>query len=97
MFDLRAIFQRSNVELDLEAMPTLLCPPKGRYGLKDYEKVFCPSTRADQNIFDLRGIDTAKGALIVVRPDQYIAHVLPLEAHQELAGFFAGFMRSNGA
>jgi hypothetical protein len=29
---------------------------------------------------------------VVVRPDQYVAHVLPLDGHQELAAFFAGFM-----
>ncbi|MDO9435238.1 FAD-binding monooxygenase [Hydrogenophaga sp.] len=93
VFDLRAIFQGSNRALHLEAMPSLLCPSKGRYGLKDYEKVFCSGTRADQNIFDLRGIDKVQGALVVVRPDQYIAQVLPLDAHAELASFFAGFMR----
>jgi phenol 2-monooxygenase (NADPH) len=27
-----------------------------------------------------------------VRPDQYVAHVLPLDAHAELAAFFDGFM-----
>jgi len=27
-----------------------------------------------------------------VRPDQYIAHILPLSAHTELANFFAGFL-----
>jgi phenol 2-monooxygenase len=27
-----------------------------------------------------------------VRPDQYIAHVLPLDAYTELASFFDGFM-----
>jgi 3-hydroxybenzoate 4-monooxygenase len=97
VFDLRAIFQRGHRELDLEAMPTLLRPPKGRYGLLDYEKVFCPSPRADQDIFALRGIHRAQGALVVVRPDQYVAHVLPLGAHQALAGFFTAFMRSNKA
>src|SRR3954469_10677457 len=42
--------------------------------------------------FDLRGIARTQGALVVVRPDQYVAHVLPLDAHGELAAFFAGFM-----
>jgi 3-hydroxybenzoate 4-monooxygenase len=97
VFDLRAIFQQDHRELDLEAMPTLLRPPKGRYGLLDYEKVFCPHPRAGQDIFALRGIDRAQGALVVVRPDQYVAHVLPLGAHQALADFFASFMRSNKA
>jgi phenol 2-monooxygenase len=30
--------------------------------------------------------------MVVVRPDQYVAHVLPLDAHVELAAFFDGFM-----
>jgi hypothetical protein len=74
-------------------MPALLQPRKGRLGLRDYEKVFSPDLKnAGQDIFDLRGIDRAQGALVVVRPDQYIAHVLPLPAHEDLARFFAGFM-----
>ena len=95
MFDLRAIFQQPHTELVIEAMPTLLLPRKGRYGLPDYEKVFCPDLKSGADIFDLRGVDRAHGALVVVRPDQYIAHVLPLDAHAELAAFFAGFMLPN--
>jgi hypothetical protein len=60
--------------------------------LLDYEKIFCPDLKDGPDIFDLRGIDRSRGALVVVRPDQYIAHVLPLEAHQALVDFFAGFM-----
>ena len=30
--------------------------------------------------------------MVVVRPDQYVAHVLPLDAHEELADFFAGVL-----
>jgi phenol 2-monooxygenase/3-hydroxybenzoate 4-monooxygenase len=33
---------------------------------------------------------------VVVRPDQYIADVMPLAAHQRLADFFAGFMTTAG-
>lgn len=92
VFDLRAVFQQGHRELALESLPTLLLPHKGRYGLRDYEKVFCPDVKNGPDIFDLRGIDRAQGALVVVRPDQYVAHVLPLQAHQALAAFFAGFM-----
>ena len=70
-------------------MPDLLRPRKGRYGLRDYEKVFCPDMKNGPDIFDLRGINREQGALVVVRPDQYIAHVLPLDAHEALTGFFA--------
>ena len=95
VFDLRAIFQQAHHELAIESMPALLLPRKGRYGLRDYEKVFCADPKSEPDIFDLRGIDRAQGCLVLVRPDQYIAHVLPLNAHRELARFFAGFMLSN--
>jgi phenol 2-monooxygenase/3-hydroxybenzoate 4-monooxygenase len=92
VFDLRVIFQQDHRALDIASMPPLLLPRKGRYALRDYEKMFAPDLKNGPDVFDLRGIDRGQGALVVVRPDQYIAHVLPLAAHQELAGFFAGFM-----
>ena len=99
VFDLRAIFQASHREMDTATLPALLLPRKGRLGLQDHEKVFCPDRKANKeagaDIFDLRGIARAQGALVVVRPDQYIAHVLPLDAHRALADFFAGIMLPN--
>ena len=95
MFDLRAIFQQGHRELDIQSMPALLLPRKGRHGLRDYEKIFAPDLKSGPDIFDLRGIDRASGALVVVRPDQYVAHVLPLDAHEALAAFFGGFMSPN--
>ena len=95
VFDLRAVFQQSHRDLAIESMPALLLPRKGRHGLRDYEKFFCPDPKNGPDVFDLRGIDRARGALVVVRPDQYIAHVLPLDAHAALAAFFAGFMLPN--
>jgi phenol 2-monooxygenase/3-hydroxybenzoate 4-monooxygenase len=95
VFDLRAIFQQRHDALDIAAMPALLLPRKGRHGLQDYEKVFGPDLKNGPDIFELRGVDRDRGALVVVRPDQYIAHLLPLDAHRELAAFFAGFMLPN--
>ncbi len=92
VLDVRAIFQQGHQALDLEILPAFLKPAKGRYGLIDYEKMFCPDLRSGQDIFDLRGIDRARGCLVLVRPDQYVAHVLPLGDHQGLAAFFGGFM-----
>jgi phenol 2-monooxygenase len=72
-------------------MPQLLWPQKGRLGLRDYEKVFCADPEAG-DIFELRGIDRDEGCIVLVRPDQYVAHVLPLDARDELGAFFARFM-----
>ena len=93
VIDVRAVFQQGHRDLRVEAMPALLLPQKGRYGLHDYEKMFCPDLKSGNDIFDMRGIDRTLGCMVVVRPDQYVAHVLPLNAYAELSSFFAGFMR----
>ncbi|MGY8814623.1 MAG: FAD-binding monooxygenase [Gammaproteobacteria bacterium] len=92
VIDVRAVFQHSHREHSLENMPNILVPSKGRYGLRDYEKVFCANLTIDNDIFELRGIDRQQGCVVVVRPDQYIANILPLHAYDELARFFDGFM-----
>jgi phenol 2-monooxygenase len=92
VFDVRAIFQQGHRELRLEAMPAFLLPPKGRYGLRDYEKMFCPDLKSGNDIFATRGIDRERGCMVVVRPDQYVAHVLPLDAYADLSAFFGRFM-----
>jgi len=88
VLDVRAVFQQHHRDLALADLPSLLLPRKGRYGLVDYEKAFTPDSRGD-DIFDLRRIARDQGALVVVRPDQYVSHVLPLDAYAELAAFFA--------
>ena len=92
VFDVRAVFQQAHRELALEKLPAFLLPRKGPFGLVDYEKMFAADHKGGTDIFEARGIDRARGAVVVVRPDQYVAHVLPLDAHAELTDFFAGFM-----
>ena len=73
-------------------MPALLLPQKGRYGLRDYEKIFCANAEGGSDIFTLRGVDRALGCMILVRPDQYVANVLPLNGYEELTSYFDRFM-----
>ena len=92
VIDVRAIFQQGHRELKVEALPSILLPRKGRFGLIDYEKAYSPNLKNGPDVFDLRGIDRAKGAIVVVRPDQYVSTVLPLDAHGALTAFFEGFL-----
>jgi phenol 2-monooxygenase (NADPH) len=92
VIDVRAVFQQGHRELAIEAMPTLLLPRKGRYNLHDYEKMFCPDLKGGHDVFAMRGIDRKAGCLVIVRPDQYVAHVLPIDGYKQLAAFFDGFM-----
>ena len=70
----------------------MLLPRKGSFGLIDYEKAYCADLKNGPDIYDLRGIDRTQGAIVVVRPDQYVSNVLPLHAHDELAAFFGRFL-----
>src|SRR5690606_26972589 len=97
VFDVRGVLQQSHHEVDVSDLPALLAPSKGRYGLTDYEKAFTSVTGAftgvpvGGDIYDIRGI-SRDGCIVVVRPDQYIAHVLPLEAAGSLPVFFERFL-----
>jgi phenol 2-monooxygenase (NADPH) len=95
VIDVRAVFQQGHRDVGVDALPPVLLPRKGRLGLVDYEKAFCPDPgRGD--VFDLRGVDRDRGCIVVVRPDQYVAHVLPLDAHEALVDFFAGILIDAG-
>jgi len=96
LIDLRAIFQQTFDALAYEDMPSLLTPQTGKLGLQDHEKVFCVDHKGQGDIFDMRGVDRETGCMIVVRPDQYIANVLPLESYQELSAFFDGVFFAGG-
>ncbi|PSL09071.1 phenol 2-monooxygenase [Marinobacterium halophilum] len=88
VIDTYAVFQQQ--DLAIEEMPEYLWPAKGKYGLRDYEKVF--RTEEGMDIFEQRGIDREQGCMVVVRPDQHVANILPLNAHDELSAFFDTFM-----
>lgn len=89
VFDVKVIYQQEHAQLELPDVPRLFFPRVGPYGLVDYEKVYAVDPAAD--IFEARQVNRG-GCLVVVRPDQYVAHVLPLTAREELNDFFARSM-----
>lgn len=91
VIDVRAVFQQGHRELALDRMPEVLLPRKGRFRLIDYEKMFCPDPAAG-DIFDLRGVNRETGCMVLVRPDHYVAHVLPLNGHRELDDFLSAIL-----
>ncbi|PKW25500.1 FAD-dependent monooxygenase [Phycicoccus duodecadis] len=93
--DVRAVLQQDHVRVTTADLPLALLPRKGRFGLVDYEKVFTPDP--DEDVFTVRGIDREAGCLVLVRPDQYVAHVLPLDAADELGAFLERVLLPAGA
>ncbi|KRA22153.1 phenol 2-monooxygenase [Microbacterium sp. Root61] len=90
VFDVKAIYQQSYDEVDIARVPAAFLPKTGPLGLTDWEKVYAagPSAWNSADIFAERGL-SRDGVVIVVRPDQYVAAILPLQARDELTAFFA--------
>ncbi len=93
IIDVRAVFQPTFDQLDHGQMPALFKPKTGKLGLMDHEKIFCVDHKGAGDIFELRGMDRERGCLVVVRPDQYVANVLPLGGFEALSQFFARILR----
>ena len=93
VFDVKVIYQESFDELSTTQAPEIFRPRSGPLALTDWEKVCAapPNRWTSTNIFDERGL-SRDGVVVVVRPDQYVAAVLPLSEPAELAAFFAAFM-----
>ncbi|MGI5219216.1 FAD-binding monooxygenase [Nocardia sp. CA-290969] len=86
-FDVKVIYQQDHTGVDLGKVPAVFLPKVGPFQVTDYERVYAAHPADD--IFAARGV-SRDGAVVVVRPDQYVAHVLPLDARQEIAAFFGG-------
>ncbi len=91
VFDVKAVYQQSHEDLDVTTAPALFQPKTGPFGLTDWEKLYAaaPSHWSKTDMFTERAL-SRDGVVIVVRPDQYVAAILPLGAVDELASFLDG-------
>lgn len=85
VFDTKVVYRQPHTEVDIMRVPRVFRPTVGPFGLTHLEKVY--ATLPDEDIFAERGIG-ADGAVVVVRPDQYVAAVFSLEDRDALTQFF---------
>ena len=97
VFDAKVIYPGGYDEIDVTRVPAIFRPRTGPLHLTDWEKVFAaaPNRWNETDIFAERGLSRG-GVVVVVRPDQYVAAVLPLEATDELAAFFDAWLLPQG-
>lgn len=93
VFDVKVVYQQRFEDVDISLVPEVFLPKTGPLGLTDWEKVYAaaPSAWSSVDIFAERDL-SRDGVVVVVRPDQYVAAVLPLQSTEALAAFFAGQM-----
>lgn len=88
-FDTKVIYQQDYTEVEPGDVPDAFKPKKVPFGIIDINNIF--SAGHGRDIFRDREIDKA-GAIVVVRPDQYVAGVFPLGERKEIQEFFAAHM-----
>lgn len=87
LIELSVVYQQNHTEFSFPDVPTVFRPHVGEFDLEYVEKIF--AAMPEEDIYDERGISRV-GAVVVVRPDQYVSGVFPLDAHGEIGEFFAG-------
>jgi phenol 2-monooxygenase len=88
-FDTKVIYQQKHVQFELLDAPAAFRPLYGKFNLMQYDRVYGVHPSVD--IFADRSI-SRDGAIVVVRPDQYVSQVLPLTATGELGAYFERVM-----
>ncbi|MHA3683836.1 FAD-dependent monooxygenase [Leucobacter sp. HY1908] len=82
VFDVKAVYQEQHHDVAIDRASKLFLPASGPFGLTDYEKIY--AVHRDVDIFEERGV-SRDGAVIVVRPDQYVAGIFTLDDTDGLA------------
>lgn len=65
----------------------------------DYDKVFVDEVSyggVDGKAYENYGVSKERGCVVIVRPDQYVSHILDLEDEKEIEAFFGGILVPQG-
>jgi phenol 2-monooxygenase len=79
--------------LDDTLIPALFRPHTGRWGMRDPHKVFVDDEHYNHghgHAYQAYGVDPEVGAVVLVRPDQYVSKVVRLDAVAELERCLGG-------
>mgnify|MGYP002719379429 CR=1 FL=1 len=85
MFDINVIYQQHYHDFEVTDAPEVFRPRTGSLRVEYWGKVW--SALTEEDIFDARGI-SRDGAVVIVRPDQYVGAVLPLDDCAGLEAYF---------
>ncbi|PYH95652.1 putative phenol 2-monooxygenase [Aspergillus ellipticus CBS 707.79] len=82
-------------EVELEEIPESFYPITGKNQIRDLHKIFFDDesyNKGHGHLYEHLGISPNKGAIVIVRPDQYVSAVFGLDDYRRVGEFFEGFM-----
>ena len=74
-------------------IPDVFSPKTGQWGMMDLHKTYIDDEHYNHghgHAFEIYGVDPEKGAVVIVRPDQYVAKIMSLESVENMEEFFKG-------
>lgn len=86
-------------EIELQGLNQAFHPYDEKLGW-DYWKVYVDDQSYHEGhgqAYTNYGIDPARGASVIVRPDQYVSWVGEIDDYESMNTFFSGFMKEQGA
>ncbi|KAI0816641.1 FAD binding domain-containing protein [Xylaria sp. FL0064] len=95
VFNIILVLSSKRANVELQTLPEIFTPVTGKWKLKNILKVFVDDESYDKThgqAYVAYGIDPSQGALVVIRPDQYIARIGPLNDARSFDSFFSGFL-----
>lgn len=81
-------------------VPAVFRPKTGKWGIADLHKTYVDDEHYNAghgHAYEQYGVDEGTGAMVIVRPDQYVAKVLALEDAAGVEKFFEGCLLEQGA
>ncbi|KAK4120241.1 hypothetical protein N657DRAFT_603226 [Parathielavia appendiculata] len=81
--------------VEQEDIPEFFTPVTGRWGMRCLTKVYADEESYNSGhgqAYETYGVDPQMGALVVVRPDHYVARLAPLEEADSIRQFFDAFL-----
>ncbi|PLN75710.1 FAD binding domain-domain-containing protein [Aspergillus taichungensis] len=82
-------------EVELEQIPDCFYPFCGKNHIRDLHKLYYDDesyNKGHGHAYEHLGIDPHQGAVIIVRPDQYVSAVFRLDDPTQIGTFFDGFL-----
>ncbi|KAK4039419.1 3-hydroxybenzoate 4-monooxygenase [Parachaetomium inaequale] len=89
------VIASDRAKVEQEEIPDFFTPVTGKRGMKCLTKVFADEESYNSghgHAYDAYGVDPQEGALVVVRPDHYVAKVATLDEADSISQFFEGFL-----
>ncbi|KAB8228781.1 putative phenol 2-monooxygenase [Aspergillus alliaceus] len=85
--------------VELEEIPECFYPFGGKNQIRDLHKIYFDDesyNKGHGRVYEHLGINPEKGAIVIIRPDQYVSAVIAIDDYKQIGCFFEGFLIPQG-